>query len=272
MNRAHVIAQDLLFWLPLVLKLVLTAGIVVAASVIVEQTGPLIGALVVTLPVTVWPAYLFLSLDHDASYLAISAQAGLVVNAVSAVALLLYLVLAQKRGLVVSLGAAIASWIVLAWLMASYDWTLYGAGVLNLIVYPLCLTLSKRYREVRAPPRIRQWYELPARTAIVCTLMGGVLLLSHWGGPRAAGMLAVYPISTTCTILLLHPRIGGRASAAVIANGLWGFFGLGLGLFTLASTVSRWGTPLALALLLAVSVTWNLSAGWILRRLGAGPR
>lgn len=254
------------------MKLVLTAGIVVTASVIVEQTGPLIGALVVTLPVTVWPAYLFLSLDHDASYLAISAQASLVVNAVSAASLLLYLVLAQKRGLAVSLGVALASWIVLAWVVWSYDWTLYGAGVLNLIVYPLCLTLSKRYREVRAPRMVRQWYELPVRTAIVCTLMGGVLLLSYWGGPRAAGMLAVYPISTTCTILLLHPRIGGRASAAVIANGLWGLFGLGLGLFTLASTVLPWGTPLALALLLAVPATWNLSVWWIGQRSGASPR
>jgi len=66
-----------------VLKLVLTAGIVVSASVMVERVGPLIGALVVTLPVTVWPAYVFLSLDHDATYVAASAQSGLAVNAVT---------------------------------------------------------------------------------------------------------------------------------------------------------------------------------------------
>ncbi len=42
-----------MFWLSLGLKLVLTAGIVVSASVVVERAGPLIGALVVTLPVTV---------------------------------------------------------------------------------------------------------------------------------------------------------------------------------------------------------------------------
>ena len=65
-----------MFWLSLGLKLVLTAGIVVSASVVVERAGPLIGALVVTLPVTVWPAYVFLSLDHDANYLAASAQSG----------------------------------------------------------------------------------------------------------------------------------------------------------------------------------------------------
>lgn len=246
----------------------MTAGVVVTASIVVERAGPLIGALVVTLPVTVWPAYLFLSLDHDAAYLAASAGAGLAVNAVSGVFMLLYLVLAQERGLALSLGAAVATWIVLAWLVRSYAWTLYSAGLLNLLVYPLCLALSRRYREVRAPRIVRLWYELPLRTALVCALMGAVLLLSQWGGAGTTGMLAVYPISTTCTMLILHARVGGRASAAVIANALWGLFGIALGLLALALTVLPWGAPLALALLLAVPVTWNLSVWFIRRRLG----
>lgn len=268
MIRVLAIDQELLSWLAPVLKLVLTACIVVTASVIVERSGPLIGALVVTLPVTVWPAYLFLSLEHNASYLADSAGVGLAVNAVSGAFLLVYLLLAQKRNLALSLGGAICVWIILAGLVYSFTWTLLGAGVLNLLVYPLCLALCKRYRAVRAPLLVRQWYELPTRTVTVCLLMAGVLLLSRWGGPRAAGLLAVFPISTTCTILLLHPRIGGRASAAVIANGLWGLFGIGLGLFALASTVLTWGLPVALALLLVIPVSWNLAVWRIHRRVG----
>ena len=235
-----------------------------------ERAGPLIGALVVTLPVTVWPAYLFLSLDHDAAYLAASAGAGLAVNAVSGGFMLLYLVLAQKRGLALSLGAAVLSWIVLASLVRSATWTLYGAGLLNLLVYPLCIMLSRRYRDVRAPRISRQWYELPLRTALVCALMAAVLLLSQWGGPAATGMLAVYPISTTCTMLILHARIGGQASAAVIANALWGLLGLAFALLALALSIGPWGVPTALALLLAVSVTWNLSV-WLIRRRYAVP-
>lgn len=268
MIRVLAIDQELLSWLAPILKLVLTACIVVTASVIVERSGPLIGALVVTLPVTVWPAYLFLSLEHNASYLADSAGVGLAVNAVSGAFLLLYLVLAQKRNLALSLGVAVGAWIVLAGLVYSSTWTVLGAGMLNLLVYPLCLALCNRYRAVRVPLLVRQWYELPVRTATVCIMMAGVLLLSRWGGPRAAGLLAVFPISTTCTILILHPRIGGPASAAVIANGLWGLFGIGLGLFALASTVLTWGLPLALGLALAIPVAWNLSVWRIHRRLG----
>ena len=219
----------------------------------------------VTLPVTVWPAYVFLSLDHDATYIAASAQSGLAVNAVTAAFMLLYLVLAQTRGLIASMVPAIACWVALAWLTRSVAWTAGGAVALNLVAYGVGLWLSRRFRDVRVPRVARQWYELPLRTALVCALMGSVLGLSYWAGPGATGIVAVYPISTTSTMLILHARIGGRASAAVIANGLWGMLGIAFGLFALSQTILPLGAPTALALALAVPVTWNLSV-WVVRR------
>ncbi|OFZ86377.1 MAG: hypothetical protein A2V78_05785 [Betaproteobacteria bacterium RBG_16_64_18] len=263
-----VIPPDLVFWLSLALKLALTAGIVVSASVVVERAGPLIGALVVTLPVTVWPAYVFLSLDHDAAYVAASAQSGLAVNAVSAVFMLGYVVLAQRRGLLASLVAAAACWVGLAFLVRSVAWSAGAAGLLNLVAYAACIALSRRFRDAPVPRMRRQWYELPLRTALVCVLMGAVLGLSHWAGPSAVGMVAVYPISTTCTMLIVHTRIGGHASAAVIANGLWGMLGIGLGLLALSQTILPLGAPAALALALALPVGWNLSV-WYARRYRA---
>jgi len=268
MQEHRAISSDLLFWLSLGLKLVLTAGIVVSASVVVERVGPLIGALVVTLPVTVWPAYVFLSLDHDASYLAASAQSGLAVNVANALFMLIYLLLAQRRSLVASLPVAIACWIGLASLVHMHAWTLGSAALANLLVFSACLKLSRRFREFQVPRVARQWYELPLRTALVCALMGGVLLLSEWAGPGATGMLSVYPISTTSTMLILHARIGGRASAAVIANGLWGMLGIGGGLLALSLAMEPLGKVPALALALAVPVSWNMSV-WFARQRGS---
>ena len=65
-------------------------------------------------------------------------------------------------------------------------------------------------------------------------------------------------------MLVLHTRIGGRASAAVIANGLWGLLGIGGGLLALSLAILPFGTAPALALALAVPVSWNLSV-WIAR-------
>lgn len=70
-------------------------------------------------------------------------------------------------------------------------------------------------------------------------------------------------------MLILHARIGGRASAAVIANGLWGM--LGIGLFALSQAIVPLGTPTALALALGVPVAWNLSVWVARRRLSGAP-
>ncbi len=257
-----------MFWFALAVKLVLTAGIVVLVSVVVERAGPLVGALVMTLPVTLGPAYIFLALEHDAGYVAHSAAASLAVNAVTGVFMLMYLVLAQKRGLLASLLPALACWIALAFIVKSGDWPLTAAVLLNVAVYTLCLRASRRYRDVRVPQVARQWYELPLRATLVASLMAGVLGLSHWAGPAAAGMLAVYPVSTTCTMLILHPRLGGRATAAVIANGLWGLLGVALGLCAIAAIAPQWGTAAALLLgLLVIPVGWNLSVWWLRQRI-----
>ena len=102
-QRRWRMSADLISWLPLAAKLIVTAAIVVAASVIAERVGALAGALVATLPVTIWPAYVFLSLDHDGGYIAQAALSGLVINAATGLFLLVYAALAQRRGTFVSL-------------------------------------------------------------------------------------------------------------------------------------------------------------------------
>jgi hypothetical protein len=258
-------SSDFVFWLALAVKLVLTAGIVVTASFVTERAGPLIGALVVTLPVTVWPAYVFLSLDHSTSFIAESVVGGLAMNAVSGIFMLIYIVLARRRGLAVSLLTALASWLLLAIAARFVAWTMILSFLANLVVYPICMLLTNRFREVVMPPKIRKWYDVPLRTLLVCALMGTVLLISNVVGPRATGFVAVFPISTASTMLILQPRIGGRATAAVIANGLYGLAGIGAGLTALYIAIVPLGIVPALALLLLVPVTWNLTV-WVVRK------
>jgi hypothetical protein len=268
LSEYSAITHDALFWSGLAVKLVLTAGIVVSASLAVERAGPLVGALIVTLPVTVWPAYVFLSLDHSAAYIAASAQSSLAATAASAPFMLLYVVLAQKRSVVVSLAGAISCWVLLAVLVRAVAWTTAGALILNLCAYAACLAASRRFRAAPIPRVGREWYELPLRTALVCALMGAVLAISHWAGPDATGVLAAYPISTTSTMLVVHTRIGGRAGAAVVANGLWGMIGIAWGLFALTVAVVPLGMAAGLALALIVPITWNLSM-WLIQHPGA---
>jgi hypothetical protein len=258
-------SADLLSWIPLLAKLVLTAGIVVTASIVAERAGPLTGALVATLPVTVWPAYVFLALDHDGAYIAEAARSGLAINAVTGAFLLVYAALAQKRGLFVCVIAAVGTWIALAFLARSIAWTLATAGLLNLIVYPACLWLSGTLGTARMPQFQRAWYDLPMRALLVCVLMATIIEASTWAGPIVTGILAVYPISSTSLMLILQPRIGGRAAAAVMANSLWGVFGISFGLAALSLSAVPLGAAPALAAALAIPIVWNLTV-WTARR------
>ena len=107
-------SPDLAFILTLALRMAVTAAFVVSASVITERSGPVIGALVATLPISAGPSYVFLALDHDAAFIAEGALASLPINAATIFLGLTYVVLAQRHSALVSWAGAAAVWIALA--------------------------------------------------------------------------------------------------------------------------------------------------------------
>ena len=95
-------SPELALILTLALRMAVTAAFVVSASVVTERSGPVIGALVATLPIPAGPSYVFLALDHDAAFIAEGALASLPVNAATFFLGLTYVVLAQRRSALVS--------------------------------------------------------------------------------------------------------------------------------------------------------------------------
>jgi hypothetical protein len=79
------------------------------------------------------------------------------------------------------------------------------------------------------------------------------------------GLLAVFPIVLTSLILIFQPRIGGSATAALIANGMWGLAGFSTALVVLHLAANAFGTWTGYGLSLATSLTWNFVV-WSVRR------
>jgi len=94
-----------------------------------------------------------------------------------------------------------------------------------------------------------------------------VVGLSARVGATITGILAVFPIVLTSLMLILHPRIGGRATAAVLANTISGLGGFACALLALHLAAVPLGSPAALTLALAVSIAANLTI-WGARRHG----
>ncbi len=258
-------SPDLLFFLSLALKMVVTAGFVVFATFLAERAGPVVGGMIATLPIAAGPAYIFLSLDHGPDFIADSALSSLVVNAANCVFAFVYTLLAQRRGLVLSVVPALLAWGAVASLSRALPWTTASAVVFNAVVLGICLAIGNRLRHVRMPLVTRRPYDIPLRAGMVALLVATVVGLSARLGPTITGMLAVFPIVLLSLTLILHPRIGGPAAGAVLSNTMLGLVGFSCTCLTARLLVEPLGTAAGLAIALAVSVGCNL-AFWRLRR------
>ena len=256
---------DLTFWFALVLKMAVTAGFVVGAAMVTERAGPIVGALVATLPIAAGPAYVFLALDHDSQFISQSALGSIAAHAATGIFSVVYVLLAQRFGTIISVTGAVGAWFAAALPLRSAEWSFLTIAGVCLAIFAVAIVLTSSYRNVPMPRVERRWYDVPLRATMVAGLVAAVVGLSGQVAPTLTGLLAVYPIVMTCLMLIFHPRAGGPATATLIANTLWGLVGFSACLFTVHLAPPVLGTPAGLVLALAVSIAWNLIV-WALRR------
>ncbi len=251
-------SPEIFYWLTIALKMVIGASVVIAATVAAERAGPLIGALIATLPVSAGPSYFFLAFEQDAPFFAQSALGSLLLNASTAIYATTYVLLSQRNPFIICVPAAMIAWLGSFFLFSYFVRNGEAAALLNIIVFAVCFYLVRRYRDVRMPKIQLRWYDFAFRAGLVGTLIGIILLLHTVMGPLVTGALAAFPIVFTSMMLILHQRYGGPACAAVMANGITGLIGFGIAAYVLHVSVISLGVPLALTIALCITVAWNL--------------
>jgi len=180
---------------------------------------------------------------------------------------LVYTVLAQRHGLALSLGAAMAVWFIAAAALRLFVWTPLSATLLNVAVFGLTVPLSWRYRTSGPPAKfIRRRYDIPLRALTAAVVVATVTTASYSIGAFLSGVFAVFPIVMASSVIILHPRVGGVVSASMFAhaqialNGLW--FGF-LVVHYLVAPLGVWG---AFGVGLVVCIAWS-GALWVRRRM-----
>lgn len=216
-----------LFWFSLLLKMLASACVVAVAAAAVERVGPIFGALIATLPVSAGPAYVFLAMDHDDAFIAASALTSMVAAGSNAAFIAVYVFAAQSWSMPASVGAAVAAWLVSVLLAGQVGWTGPVLLVASLAAFGGTFLLIRPLLSVRAgePPPSR-WFEPVLRGTLVMLLVAAVVLSGRALGPQAAGIAALVPLIFISLSIILHARIGGRATAAVVGNSTLGLMGL----------------------------------------------
>ena len=248
-----------LFALGLLLKIAMTASIVVVASLAVERSGPFVGSLIAALPTAGGAAMIILAVEHSPAFIAQSAVGSIVSNAVVAVFALAYAALAQRRSLLVSMSGALLVWFACAALTRLIDWTATTAVLLNVVVYPLTILAGTRLRadaSAKAGVRLRA-RDLAWRAGIVTVCVIVVTAASAAIGSFASGLFAFFPVAMGSYFVILHPRIGGPATASVAAHVQAPLIGLGLGLLAVHFLAEPAGVWWSYAIGLSIGIGWN---------------
>jgi len=254
----HFSSPELLFWYELALKMTLTALVVVIVSVAVERTGPFIGALIAALPTAAGAAYAILAIEHPPSFIAASAIGSIATGAAVSIFSLTYAVLAQRRGLVLSLGVALLVWFAVAALLRLVVFTPLTAVALNAAVFALTIPLSWRYRSSGPPKKfLRTPFDIPLRALAAAIVVAIVTTASYSIGSFASGVFALFPIIFCSSIVILHPRVGGKPTASMAAHAQVAFIGLALSFLFVHYLAEPLGSWWALAIGLLVAVGWS---------------
>jgi hypothetical protein len=169
----------------------------------------------------------------------------------------------------ICLAGAFAAWAALEYAIGFVHWSLPLAVAFNVVIIAAALWIVHPLRHVRVAAAQARWYDLLLRAAMVALLVGTVVTLSFTIGPTLSGNLAVFPIVLSSIMIILHRRIGGPATAAIMANAVVGLGGFAVALVALSLTAAQFGSPLALSLALAVSIGGNLLIYAVRRRAAA---
>jgi hypothetical protein len=254
-------------------RMAAVAVFIVIGALISERAGPFFGAMVASLPVYTGPVFLFLAIDHPPEFLAQVAIGSLGSCGVVPVFVLLYALMARAGySALPSLLVAMIAWFSIAAIVQLKDWSLIEALVFALPIYGVTILIGRSFTQaVALTPTGRSWRDLMLRVLMVTCVVGAVNVLSPFLPVKVTGVLSIMPTVMMSLILVLHGRIGGPATAALLIHAITGMVGMLFAVTLVGRTIVPWGPAASLSAGLATSLTWNLTliairqAGRVLR-------
>jgi hypothetical protein len=209
----------------LALKLVASPLLILAASLAGRRWGQSVAGWLVGLPLTSGPVVFFLALDHGPVFAAHAATGSLIGTASEAAFCLAYGHAARHFAWPGALSAATLAFAAAGILCGLAAPALPALVPLAVLALAAALYLLPPAEVAAIAITGRPRWDIPARMAMATALIVGLTAAAPRIGPRAAGLLATYPVFAIVLTVFAH-RIDGEGGARRVLRGLLvGLFG-----------------------------------------------
>jgi hypothetical protein len=252
--------------LPLPFKLLLTALLIVAATLSARRYGPSVGGWLIGLPLTSGPVSLFLALEQGREFAAQAALGSLASLPAVATFNLVYARVACRARWFVSLLAALGGFFVVLSLCRALTGPALAVFALAVVSFALALALLPAHGLAPARPLPPARWDLPLRVLVALTLVLALTETARALGARSVGLLSPFPVFTTVLAAFAHRQAGAAAAVAVVRGVVIGCFGFATFFVLVALLLVPGGVLLAYGSALLGALFLNGTSLWLMRR------
>lgn len=253
-------------WIEFLVRAGATAFVVIFIAWAAARFNPLVGGILVGLPIVLGPAFFFITLEHEPAFVAETAAGALYSLTATQAFLAVYIIAAGRLSAVAATLAAAMAWAVTALPLAFAPHPL-PAGVALFLLVTIGLRIAlKRFVPASTPPAsASRWPLLVLRGVAAGLLVGAVTLAASGLGPSLAGILVSFPIGFCAILLSLNLDHGAAIATKTAYAGLVGVSSLGAFCLTLATTAGITAPWAGFTLGLGASLVVTALCGLLMR-------
>ena len=199
----------------LIMKLTRAPLLVAAATLITRKWGAKVGGLLMGMPLTTGPIFLFLAIDQGSRFAArtsVGILLGIIGLAAFAVA---YAVSSNRVGWAGCLAFAVAAFIAFSVAASWLGSNVVVAALTAWVALLLATSLIHKAKLGAAPPP-PPWWDLLVRMIAVAALTLAATVLAARLGPVLSGIVATYPVAITVVVTFTHVQLGRDGVLAML--------------------------------------------------------
>lgn len=246
-------------------KLLTTPGLILGVTLLTRRFGPVLGGLLMGIPLTTGPISFFLAHEFGTEFAAKVAIASLFGQVSTGAFCLIYAVTALRFPPVFSAMAGLFTFAGLSALFSGVDWSLPSA---ILFFVGALFVIAHAFPPVRAipSPRTSPIWDLPLRMVLGAGFVTLITLLANQAGPHLSGLIAPMPVIGLVLAVFIHSVQGGEAAGALLRGVVLGSPAFGMFFLTLVATLPVLPLPICYGLASVASLMTSAAIGLLLRR------